>query len=50
MMVFGTFVGFVLRMTNNNYVPLFILAGSAYLVAILTIHLLVPKLSPVQLD
>ncbi len=50
MMVFGTFVGFVLKMTNNNYVPLFILAGSAYLVAILTIHLLVPKLSPVKLD
>jgi ACS family hexuronate transporter-like MFS transporter len=50
MMFFGTFVGFILKMTNNNYVPVFILAGSAYLIAILTIHLLVPNLSPVNLD
>jgi ACS family hexuronate transporter-like MFS transporter len=50
MMFFGTFVGYILKITNNNYVPVFILAGSAYLIAILTIHLLVPKLSPASLD
>jgi MFS transporter, ACS family, hexuronate transporter len=50
MMIFGTFVGFILKVTGNNYVPVFLIAGSAYLVAILTIHLLAPKLSPVNLD
>jgi ACS family hexuronate transporter-like MFS transporter len=50
MMFFGTFVGFILKMTNNNYAPVFLLAGSAYLIAILTIHLLVPTLSPANLD
>jgi ACS family hexuronate transporter-like MFS transporter len=50
MMFFGTFVGFILKVTGNNYVPVFLIAGSAYLLAILTIHLLVPKLSPVNLD
>jgi ACS family hexuronate transporter-like MFS transporter len=50
MMFFGTFVGFILKVTNNNYVPVFLMAGSAYLLAILTIHLLAPKLSPVTLD
>ena len=38
------------KVTGNNYVPVFLIAGSAYLVAILTIHLLAPKLSPVNLD
>jgi ACS family hexuronate transporter-like MFS transporter len=50
MMFFGTFVGFLLELTNNNYVPVFILAGSAYLIAILVIHLLAPKLTAVNLD
>jgi MFS transporter, ACS family, hexuronate transporter len=50
MMFFGTFVGFILKVTGNNYVPVFLMAGSAYLLAILAIHLLVPKLSPVNLD
>jgi ACS family hexuronate transporter-like MFS transporter len=31
-----------------GYVPLFVIAGSAYLVALLFIHLLVPKLEPVK--
>jgi ACS family hexuronate transporter-like MFS transporter len=50
MMFFGTFVGFILKMTNNNYVPVFIMAGSAYLLAILVIHLLVPRLQPAHFD
>jgi len=50
MMFFGTFVGFILKITNNNYVPVFIIAGSAYLVAILVIHLLVPRLQPAHFD
>jgi ACS family hexuronate transporter-like MFS transporter len=36
--------------TTGSYVPVFIIAGSAYLIALLIIHLLVPKLEPVRLD
>lgn len=31
-----------------GYVPLFVLAGSAYLIALLLVHLLAPKLEPVK--
>lgn len=50
MMFFGPFVGLLLKITNNNYIPVFILSGSAYLVAILVIHLLAPKLSTANVD
>lgn len=33
-----------------GYLPLFVIAGSAYLVALLCIHLLVPKLEPVKME
>jgi len=50
MMFFGTFVGFILKLTHNNYAPVFVMAGSAYLVAILIIHLLAPSLTPATID
>ncbi len=50
MMFFGPAVGFLLEMTNNNYAPVFIISGSAYLLAILIIQLLAPKLSPANFD
>ena len=50
MMFFGVFIGFVLQITHGNYVPVFLLAGSAYLVAIGIIQLLAPKLSVVAID
>jgi ACS family hexuronate transporter-like MFS transporter len=50
MMFFGLFIGFVLQLTHGNYVPVFLLAGSAYLVAIGVIHLLVPRLAVVTMD
>jgi hypothetical protein len=34
----------------NSYVPLFIVAGLAYLTALLVIQLLSPKLAPAKLD
>ncbi len=43
-------VGMWLDYSHKSYGPLFIWAGSAYLVALLIIHLLVPKLQPVELD
>ncbi len=50
MMFFGLFVGLVLQITHGNYMPVFILAGSAYLLAILLIHLLVPRLQLAHID
>jgi len=48
MMFFGVFIGLVLQLTRGNYVPVFLLAGSAYLVAIAVIHLLAPRLAVVN--
>ena len=48
-MVIATFTGFVLQFTGS-YVPMFIIAGSAYLVALLIIHLILPRLEPAELD
>jgi ACS family hexuronate transporter-like MFS transporter len=42
-------VGEVLQ-TTGSYVPIFIIAGSAYLTALLVIHLLVPRLSPARVS
>jgi len=44
-MLIATFTGFLLQFTGR-YVPLFVMASSAYLLALLVIHLLVPKLQP----
>ena len=41
--------GYVLQWTGS-YLPLFIIAGSAYLVALLIIHVLCPKLEPAQIE
>ena len=42
-------VGYVLQRTGSYMVPFFI-AGSAYLIALLLIHVLAPRLAPVNLD
>ena len=44
----AAFVGFLLE-TTGSYVPVFILAGSAYLLALLVVHLLAPRLEPAKL-
>ena len=41
-------VGYILQVTGGNYKIPFFIAGSSYLVALLIIHLLVPKLEPVD--
>lgn len=46
-MVVSTFTGWVLQSTGS-YVPLFLLAGSAYLVALAVIQWLAPRLEPAQ--
>ena len=47
-MVIATFTGFVLQFTHS-YVPMFIIAGTTYLIALLIIHLLAPRLEPAQI-
>jgi ACS family hexuronate transporter-like MFS transporter len=53
----GAMGGFFLNMGTGrlrdmfgSYVAVFMIAGSAYLVALLVIHLMVPRLEQVQLD
>jgi MFS transporter, ACS family, aldohexuronate transporter len=41
-------VGYILEVTHGNYKVPFYIAGTAYLVALLIIHLLVPRLEPVE--
>ena len=47
-MMIATFIGFLLQATGS-YVPVFLLAGSAYLLALVVVHLLVPRLAPAAL-
>jgi ACS family hexuronate transporter-like MFS transporter len=44
-MLIATFTGFLLQLTGS-YVPVFVMAGSAYLLALLVIQFLVPRLEP----
>jgi MFS transporter, ACS family, hexuronate transporter len=48
-MCIATFTGFLLQLTGR-YLPVFILAGSAYLLALAVIHLLSPRLEPAVID
>jgi len=47
-MVFSKYIGQVLE-TIGTYTPIFLIAGSAYLVALLVVHLLTPKMEPVKI-
>jgi MFS transporter, ACS family, hexuronate transporter len=48
-MLTATFTGLVLQITGD-YFPMFVIAGSVYLVALLIVHLLAPRLDPAKLD
>ncbi|MEZ0470761.1 MFS transporter [Luteimonas salinilitoris] len=48
-MMIATFTGWLLH-TSGSYLPLFLMAGSAYLLALLVVHLLVPRLEPARLE
>lgn len=47
-MLISTFVGFLLE-TTGSYVPVFMMAGSAYLIALAVVHWLVPRLEPASI-
>jgi ACS family hexuronate transporter-like MFS transporter len=48
-MLISKVVGYILEWTGS-YVPIFIMAGSAYLIALLVIHLLAPRIEPATLE
>lgn len=49
-MLFSFVTGYVLLWTHSNYTPVFIVCGSVYLIALLIMHLLVPRLEPAKID
>jgi ACS family hexuronate transporter-like MFS transporter len=48
-MMIAEVVGHLLQWTGS-YFPVFLIAGGAYLLALLVIHLLVPQLEPAEID
>ena len=48
-MMVSTFTGFLLQATGS-YMPLFLMAGSAYLLALVIVHALAPRLEPARLE
>jgi ACS family hexuronate transporter-like MFS transporter len=48
-MCIATFAGWVLQV-SGSYIPMFIIAGSVYLLALLIIHLLIPRLERADID
>lgn len=48
-MLIADAVGHILRWTHSNVLPL-VIAGSAYLIALLILHVFGPKLVPLQVD
>jgi MFS transporter, ACS family, hexuronate transporter len=48
-MFMAKFTGWVLDATGS-YMPMFVIAGSSYLLALLVIHLLVPRMEPAETD
>jgi ACS family hexuronate transporter-like MFS transporter len=48
-MFIASVVGHVLKWTGSYKVP-FLIAGAAYLVALIVIHILVPRMEPAQIS
>jgi ACS family hexuronate transporter-like MFS transporter len=48
--LFMSAVGWTLSLTGNNYLPIFVACGAAYLVAFLIIQGLMPRLEPAPID
>lgn len=48
-MMIATLIGFLLQ-TTGSYLPVFLMAGSAYLLALLVVHLLAPRLQPARME
>jgi ACS family hexuronate transporter-like MFS transporter len=48
-MMISTMTGFLLE-TTGSYLPVFLMAGSAYLLALLVVHTIVPRLTPASIE
>jgi ACS family hexuronate transporter-like MFS transporter len=48
-MLFTKITGYILQWNHSDYLPVFVMAGFAYLTALGIIHLLVPVIKPVEL-
>jgi ACS family hexuronate transporter-like MFS transporter len=48
-MMIATFTGFLLQ-TTGSYLPVFMVAGSAYLLALVVVHGLAPRLQPARIE
>jgi ACS family hexuronate transporter-like MFS transporter len=48
--LFGVLTGWILTVTHKNYLPIFIICASGYLVAFAVIHLLMPRLEPARIS
>ena len=48
--LFQRATGIVLERNGNNYVPVFLVCGFAYVIALAIVHFLVPRLQPARLD
>jgi MFS transporter, ACS family, hexuronate transporter len=48
-MLIAKITGYVLQATGS-YVPVFLIAASAYLVTLTVVHLLVPRLEPARIE
>jgi ACS family hexuronate transporter-like MFS transporter len=48
-MLFAASAGWIIELTGS-YLPLFIMAGSAYILALVIMHLIVPRMQPAQID
>jgi len=49
-MLFQRLTGRILDATHNNYSIIFVICGLAYVTALLILHLMVPRLTPANLD
>ena len=48
--IIANYVGGVLDKNPNNYLPIFIIAGSIYLISLVIVQFLVPKLEPAKIE
>jgi ACS family hexuronate transporter-like MFS transporter len=46
--IFQRATGLVLQANGNDYTPIFIVCGLAYVTALAVMHLIVPRLEPYQ--
>lgn len=48
--IFANFVGEILNRNPDNYLPIFVVAGSIYLISLIIIQVLVPKMEQAQVE